>query len=34
MGGAGAQPVEGFRELLTQSWERTQVQPAPRTRSR
>ena len=22
MGGAGAQPVEGFRELLTQAWDR------------
>lgn len=26
MGGAGAQPVEGFRELLAQAWER--LQPA------
>ena len=28
LGGAGAQPVEGFHELLTQAWERTQAQPA------
>ncbi len=28
LGGAGAQPVEGFAELLAQSWERTQAQPA------
>jgi predicted DsbA family dithiol-disulfide isomerase len=27
LGGAGAQPVEGFRELLIQAWERTRAQP-------
>jgi predicted DsbA family dithiol-disulfide isomerase len=28
LGGAGAQPVEAFHELLTQAWERTRAQPA------